>query len=135
MVPPSLAPLLIVLGTFGPFFAAVGMVARTSGFRGLGAFLGQAFRWRVGIQWYAAAFLAPFLIRIVVLYVHILKGGTVPDMSDTTRWLALPTTFLLVLLIGGLLMVLGDICMGAADCWALFVRTQLLVFQVLHPAA
>jgi len=101
MVPPSLAPLLIVLGTFGPFFAAVGMVARTSGFRGLGAFLGQAFRWRVGIQWYAAAFLAPFLIRIVVLYVHILKGGTVPDMSDTTRWLALPTTFLLVLLIGG----------------------------------
>ncbi|TMC65965.1 MAG: CPBP family intramembrane metalloprotease [Chloroflexota bacterium] len=101
MVPPSLAPLLIVLGTFGPFFAAVGMVARTSGFRGLGAFLGQAFRWRVGIQWYAAAFLAPFLIRIVVLYVHILKGGTVPDLSDATRWLAVPTTFFLVLLIGG----------------------------------
>jgi membrane protease YdiL (CAAX protease family) len=101
IVPPSLAPLLIVLGTFGPFFAAVAMVSRTSGFRGLGTFLGQAFRWRVGIQWYAAALLAPAAIRIVVLYVHVLKGGTVPDMSDPTRWLAIPSTFFLVLLMGG----------------------------------
>jgi membrane protease YdiL (CAAX protease family) len=100
-VQPSLAPLLIVLGTFGPFFAAVGMVSRRSGFRGLGQFIGQAFRWRAGIQWYAAALLAPALIRIVVLYVHVLKGGTVSDLSDATRWLALPSTFLLVLLIGG----------------------------------
>jgi uncharacterized protein len=98
---PSLAPLLIILGTFGPFFAAVGMVGRTSGFRGLGTFLAQAFRWRVGIQWYAAALLAPALIRIVVLYIHVLKGGTVPDLSDATRWLAVPSTFFVVLLIGG----------------------------------
>ena len=98
---PSLAPLLIILGTFGPFFAAVGMVARTSGFRGVGTFLAQAFRWRVGIQWYAAALLAPALIRIVVLYLHVLKGGTVPDLSDATRWLAVPSTFFVVLLIGG----------------------------------
>lgn len=97
----SVAPLLIVLGTFGPFFAAITMVARRSGFRGLGTFLSQAFRWRVGIRWYAAALLAPAAIRIVVLYVHVLKGGTVPDMSDATRWLAVPTTFFLVLLIGG----------------------------------
>jgi len=100
-VAPSVAPLLILLGTFGPFFAAVGMVSRTSGFRGLQAFIGQAFRWRVGIQWYAAALLAPAAIRIVVLYIHVLKGGTVPDLSDATRWLAVPSTFLLVLLIGG----------------------------------
>lgn len=98
---PSLAPLLIILGTFGPFFAAVGMVGRTSGFRGVGEFLAQAFRWRVGIQWYAAALLAPALIRIAVLYLHFLKGGTVPDLSDATRWLAVPSTFFVVLLIGG----------------------------------
>jgi membrane protease YdiL (CAAX protease family) len=100
-VRPTVAPLLIVLGTFGPFFAAVAMVSRRSGFRGLRAFIGQAFRWRVGIQWYAAALLAPALIRIVVLYVHVLKGGTVPDLTDATRWLAVPSTFFLVLLIGG----------------------------------
>ena len=100
-VPQSVAPLLIILGTFGPFFSAVTMVARRSGFRGLGEFIGQAFRWRVGIKWYAAALLAPAAIRIVVLYVHVLKGGTVPDLSDATRWLAIPSTFFLVLLIGG----------------------------------
>jgi len=93
--------LLIVLGTFGPFFSAVTMVARRSGLRGLRDFLSQAFRWRVGIQWYAAALLAPAAIRIVVIYVHILKGGTVPDMTDATRWLAIPSTFFIVLLIGG----------------------------------
>jgi membrane protease YdiL (CAAX protease family) len=97
----STAPLLIVLGTFGPFFSAVAFVARTSGFRGLGEFLGQAFRWRVGIQWYVVALVAPAALRSVVLLIHVLKGGTVPDLTDPARWLALPSTFLLVLLIGG----------------------------------
>jgi uncharacterized protein len=100
-VEPSTAPLLIVLGTFGPFLSAVVIIARTSGFRGLGDFLGQAFRWRVGFQWYVAALVAPAAIRIVVLWVHVLKGGTFPDLSDASRWLAIPSTFLLVLLIGG----------------------------------
>ena len=97
----STAPVLIILGTFGPFLSAVAIVARTSGFRGLGEFLGQAFRWRVGIRWYAAALVVPAAIRIVVLYVHVLKGGTFPDLSDPARWLAIPSTFLVVLLIGG----------------------------------
>ena len=97
----STAPVLIILGTFGPFFSAVAIVARTSGFRGVGEFLGQAFRWRVGLKWYFAALIAPAAIRIVVLYVHVLKGGTFPDLSDEARWLAIPSTFLIVLLIGG----------------------------------
>jgi membrane protease YdiL (CAAX protease family) len=97
----STSAALIILGTFGPFLSAVAIVARTSGFRGVGEFLGQAFRWRVGIGWYVAALVAPAAIRIVVLYVHILKGGAFPDLSDTARWLAIPTTFLIVLLIGG----------------------------------
>jgi membrane protease YdiL (CAAX protease family) len=101
IVPPSLSPLLVLLGTFGPFLSAVTIVARRSGFRGLGEFIGQAFRWRAGIQWYAAALLAPAAIRIGVLYVHVMKGGTFPDLSDPTRWLAIPSTFVLVLLIGG----------------------------------
>ena len=101
IVPPSLSPLLVLLGTFGPFLSAVTIVARRSGFRGLGEFIGQAFRWRAGIQWYAAALVAAAAIRIAVLYVHVLKGGTFPDLSDPTRWLAIPSTFFLVLLIGG----------------------------------
>ena len=100
-VPESAAPLLILLGTFGPFLAAASMVSRTAGGKGLAEFIGQAFRWRAGIHWYAAALLAPFAIRLVVLYLHVLKGGTFPDLGDPMRWLSVPETFLFVLLIGG----------------------------------
>src|SRR3989442_6872925 len=100
-VPPSVRPLLIMLGTLGPLLAAVSMVARRSGARGLGAFIGQDFKWRVGIRWYLVALAAPALIRIAVLYVHVLKGGSFPDLSDPARWLAIPGTFIAVLLIGG----------------------------------
>jgi membrane protease YdiL (CAAX protease family) len=100
-ISPSAAPLLILLGTFGPFLSAVAIVSRRSGWRGLVEFVGQAFRWRAGLQWYAAVLLAPAVIRIVVLFVHVSKGGTPPDLSDATRWLAIPSTFLIVLLLGG----------------------------------
>jgi uncharacterized protein len=100
-VSPSVDPLLVVLGTFGPFLAAVTMVGRRLGFNGLGQFIGQAFKWQVGLQWYFVALVAPALIRIVVLIVHVLKGGSVPDLSDPARWLAVPATFAAVLLIGG----------------------------------
>ena len=100
-ISPSAGPLLILLGTFGPFLSAVAMVSRRAGLRGLGEFLGQALRWRAGLQWYAAVLLAPAVIRIVVLFVHVSKGGTLPDFSDATRWLAVPSTFLVVLLLGG----------------------------------
>ena len=97
----SAAPILFVLGTFGPFLAAITIISRTSGARGLRDFLSQALRWRVGIQWYAAAVLAPFVIRLAVLYIHVSKGGTFPDLGDPSRWIAVPETFLIVLLIGG----------------------------------
>jgi membrane protease YdiL (CAAX protease family) len=100
-ISPSVGPLLILLGTFGPFLSAVAIVSRRSGLVGLREFIGQAFRWRAGIQWYAAVLLAPALIRIVVLFVHVSKGGNPPDLSDASRWLDIPSTFLIVLLIGG----------------------------------
>ena len=86
-------PVLLVLGTFGPLLAAVAMVSRTSGLAGLREFLGQALRWRVGIQWYAAALAAPIAIQTTILGIHVLKGGTVPNLFDPSRWLATPVTF------------------------------------------
>ena len=100
-VGPTATPVLLVLGTFGPLLAAVAMVSRTSGHAGLREFLGQALRWRVGIQWYAAALVAPIVIQTTILGVHVLKGGIVPNLFDSSRWLATPATFILVLLIGG----------------------------------
>jgi membrane protease YdiL (CAAX protease family) len=100
-VPTGAQPLLVILGTFGPLLAALGIVARDQGLAGVRGLLGQVFRWRVGIGWYLAAAVLPAVVRIAVLWIHILKGGTVPDFSDTARWLALPTTFAMVLVLGG----------------------------------
>jgi len=100
-VGPTATPVLLVLGTFGPLLAAVAMVSRTSGLTGLGGFLRQALRWRVGIKWYAAALVAPIVIQTTILGIHVLKGGTVPNLFDSSRWLATPLTFIIVLLIGG----------------------------------
>ena len=100
-VPLGAQPLLVILGTFGPLFAALGIVARDRGMVGVRGLLGQVLRWRVGIGWYLAAAILPAVVRIAVLWIHILKGGVVPDFSDTARWLALPSTFLFVLVLGG----------------------------------
>src|SRR5579864_2983700 len=97
----SASPLLVILGTFGPFLSAVAIVARNGGTGGLRDFLGQALRWRAGIQWYAAALIAPFVIRIVVIGLHLLKGGAYPSIFSLGTWVNVPFTFLTVLIIGG----------------------------------
>lgn len=100
-VPGGPKAMLVIIGTFGPLFSALAMVTRSSGFRGVPPLLGQALRWRVDLRWYAVALLLPAIVRFAVLGVHILKGGTFPDLGDSARWLALPSTFILVLLLGG----------------------------------
>jgi membrane protease YdiL (CAAX protease family) len=100
-IPPGSASLLVLLGTFGPLFSAMTMVARMGGVGGVGLLLGQALRWRVRPTWYAAALILPVILRFAVLGIHLLKGGTVPDLSDPARWLAVPATFLTVLVLGG----------------------------------
>lgn len=100
-IPSGVAPLLVILGTFGPFLAASSIVSRASGFRGLREYVSQAFRWRVGIQWYAAALVAPAAIRIAVISIHVAKGGSFQEFSNPASWLAVPSTFFIVLLIGG----------------------------------
>lgn len=99
--PSTATSLLVLLGTFGPFCAAATIVARTAGLSGLREFLGQALRWKANPLWYAAALLAPFAIRMAVISVHVLKGGTFPDLTSISMWLAVPSTFIIVLLIGG----------------------------------
>ena len=92
---------LIIVGTFGPLFSALAMTGQSAGRRGLTSLLAQAVRWRVAIKWYAAALLAPALLRFTVLGLHILKGGSYPGLTDLDRWLAVPSTFVFVLLLGG----------------------------------
>ena len=100
-LPGGAAASLVIVGGFGPLFSAAAMTARVSGLRGARALLGQAFDWRVSLRWYLVALLLPAALRFAVLGVHIFKGGTFPDFDDTGRWLALPLTFISVLVLGG----------------------------------
>jgi uncharacterized protein len=100
-IPASAEPLLVVLGTLGPFLAAASLVSRTAGFKGLRSFLAPAFRWRVPIWWYLAALFLPAGLRLMVLWIHIRKGGHVSGLDDVSRWMAMPITFVMVLFIGG----------------------------------
>ena len=100
-IPGGFVSLLVILGGFGPLFSALAMTAYESGRRGLVFLLGQAFVWRVRLRWYAAALLLPVALRFAVILLHILKGGSFPGLTDVDRWLAVPTTFAFVLLLGG----------------------------------
>ena len=92
---------LVIVGTFGPLFSALAMAAKASGSAGLTSLAKQSLRWRVHPRWYAAALLAPVALRFAVLGLHLLKGGTFPGLGDVDRWLAVPATFVFVLLLGG----------------------------------
>jgi hypothetical protein len=100
-LPAGWAASLVIVGTFGPLFSALAMAAKTSGRVGLGALAKQALQWRIHPRWYAAALLAPIALRFAVLGLHVLKGGSFPGLGDVDRWLAVPLTFVFVLLLGG----------------------------------
>ena len=47
---------------FGPFLAALIVLAVTEGKRGVMGLLRRMVRWRVGLQWYAVALLLPVVV-------------------------------------------------------------------------
>lgn len=100
-MPGGTKELLVVVGTYGPLFSALAMAAKASGRPGVQALLAQALRWKVQLRWYAAALFLPALVRFAVVAAHTFNGGNFPGMTDLDRWLAVPSTFLLVLVLGG----------------------------------
>lgn len=100
-LPGGTEELLVIVGSFGPLFSALAMAGRAAGKRGVLGLLSQALRWRVPLRWYAAALVLPVAVRFLVIGHHVLGGGTFPDLGDIDRWLAVPSTFVMVLLLGG----------------------------------
>lgn len=100
-LPGTTEELLVIVGGFGPLFSALAMAGLASGRQGVLGLVGQALRWRVSLRWYAAALLLPAAIRFMVIGLHVFAGGTFPGMNDLNRWIAVPETFLMVLVVGG----------------------------------
>jgi membrane protease YdiL (CAAX protease family) len=88
--------------SFGPFLAALVVLAITHGKSGVGGLLRQMVRWRVGLGWYAAALLVPVAITLAATGLNVLLGARAPSSADLGGWTDLLPAFFLILLIPGL---------------------------------
>jgi membrane protease YdiL (CAAX protease family) len=87
--------------SFGPFLAALAVLAITRGKSGIGGLLRSMARWRVGLGWYAAALLLPAGLATVATVLNILLGAQAPSSTEWEGWTELLPSFFLVLLIPG----------------------------------
>ena len=89
---------------FGPFLAALVVLAVTEGKRGVLGLLRRMVRWRVGIRWYAAALLLPIVVTLAAAALNVFWLGAqrTSSAADLGGLSTLLQTFLLWLLIPGL---------------------------------
>ncbi len=87
---------------FGPFLAALAVLAVTRGKSGVGGLLRRMVLWRVGLRWYAAALLLPIGLATAATALNVLLGAQVPSAIELGGWTGLFSTFALLLLIPGM---------------------------------
>jgi membrane protease YdiL (CAAX protease family) len=87
---------------FGPFLAALVVLAITHGKSGIGGLLRRMVRWRVGLRWYAAALLLPVAITVAATSLNVLLGAQAPSSADLGGWTSLFSTFAILLLVPGI---------------------------------
>jgi membrane protease YdiL (CAAX protease family) len=87
---------------FGPFLAAVLMLAITSGKTSIVRLLRRMVQWRVGLRWYAVALLLPVTITLAAAVFNVLLGAQAPSAAELGGWTGLFSTFAIVLLVPGL---------------------------------
>jgi uncharacterized protein len=87
---------------FGPFLAAILVLALTTGKGGVVTLLRRMVRWRVRPVWYAVALLLPVAISggAALLNVVVL-GASAPSPAELGAWSGLVPTFFLRLLVPG----------------------------------
>ncbi len=74
---------------FGPLIAALIVASASGGWGGLKELARRCLRWRVGLQWYAAALLVPLGIGLVTVYLSALAGGPALGAVKLDPWYSL----------------------------------------------
>jgi len=95
---PDLPP----IASFGPFLAALVVLAITGGRAGVMGLLRRMVRWRVGPEWYAVALLLPVVITLAATVLNVLLGAQAPSSAELGGWTGLVPGFFLLLLIPGI---------------------------------
>ena len=87
---------------FGPFFAAVVVLALGGGKAAVMSLLRRIVRWRVAWLWYAVALLLPVAIALGATVLNVLLGARPPSSAELEAWPNLIPTYFLLLLIPGI---------------------------------
>jgi membrane protease YdiL (CAAX protease family) len=96
--------------------AAAIIVTAFTGRANLKEFFARIFRWRVGIQWYALAFLLPVAICLLAMGANILLGAPVPTLEKLRDWPQLLGRFVFIFVLIG---------MGEEPGWRGFALPEL----------
>jgi membrane protease YdiL (CAAX protease family) len=89
------------IASFGPFLAAIVVLALTEGKVGLLGLFRRMVRWRVAPGWYAVALLLPAVLTAAATMLNVLLGAEPPTATEPSKWPGLFSTFAIVLLIPG----------------------------------
>lgn len=87
---------------FGPFLAALVVLAVVQGKIGVVGLLRRIVRWRVGFRWYAVALLLPVVISGAAAALNVLLFDARASSAVLSGWTGLFSTFALLLLIPGI---------------------------------
>jgi uncharacterized protein len=91
------------IASFGPFLAALVVLAVARGKGGVVGLLSRMVRWRVGLRWYAVALLLPVGVALVATSSNVfLLGARAPSSAELGGWSDLFTLFAILLLIPGM---------------------------------
>jgi membrane protease YdiL (CAAX protease family) len=89
------------VASFGPFLAAIVVLAVTEGKVGLLGLFRRMVRWRVALGWYAVALLLPAVLAASATALNVLLGAQPPSAAQLGAWTGIFSTFAIVLLIPG----------------------------------
>jgi membrane protease YdiL (CAAX protease family) len=92
----------VPIASFGPFLAALVVLAVTRGKTGVGGLLRRMARWRVGLRWYAVALLLPVGLSLAAALLNVfMLGAQAPSSAELGGWSSLFTLFAILLLVPG----------------------------------
>ena len=74
------------IASFGPFLAAIVVLALTEGKAGLIGLFRRMVRWRVAPGWYAVALLLPAVLTAVATVLNVMLGANLRSSAELGAW-------------------------------------------------
>jgi membrane protease YdiL (CAAX protease family) len=97
----SLGLLPVPVASFGPFLAALIVLAVTEGRSGVIGLFRRMGRWRVGVVWYLVALALPVTLSAAAILINVALGAQADLSMASINWVGILPAFAMALLIPG----------------------------------